>query len=760
MNTLTHNLIALITMLSLATAVTLSPPSSAHTRPVDPLAVPLTGRGDFFVINPAMFTSPGKVNTFIPLSDGRVLVAGRFVAIGGQATPRSLAILKSDGAVDPTFQVDARLQVGEVYDAALQEDGKIVIAGWFKILPDLLTHFLLRLNPDGSLDEAFVNYDISSHVFAVLIDGNKIVIGGNFTQPTPRIARLSLDGTADSTFSGVGSGADGAVRDIARQSNGKYIIVGEFSSFNGTSQVGVARLNANGSLDASFVPGGFRPSQRVAVLNDNSVVVGGEDRCGNNLFKWYAADGSPKPTPADPVNPNWFESITALLPLPDGGFLIGGWYSFLCINGSPTEHRGQVWRYAADGTYRTMTEFGNESDILGLALRSDGKVIVGGQGVPETSSQVGIFDGLALLDLANDGVEKVGAFRPLVGDEANIYSLSRYTDGRLLVAGNFSHVNGSPRFGLARLLASGGLDTDFHPFADKPGGYSYAALALPDGRAVAGFGWNNLYLIGENGSLTDLSAINNYDRVSALALQSDGKVLVGGSKVRRLKADFSGTDLDFTNGDVSGWVYALAVQGDKIYVAGDFSKYNTVDVAGLVRLNSDGSIDGGFNPPTFLTDVSDRGQLYSVTPLLNGNVLVGGSFHTAGGEARSGLVRLTNTGESDPGFTSPTTFRTVKSICVQGDGSIWAGGVESAFPREPLISHFNTNGQIADTSFPGFYQSAHHRDGTVDVVLCDTNEGLRWVGGRFSLINGQPFYGLARYVPLRGRVFLPLALRQ
>jgi uncharacterized Zn-binding protein involved in type VI secretion len=119
MNTRTHTLIFSITILSLATAVTLSPPSSAHTRPVDPPTVPLTGTGDFFVINPAMFTSPGKVNAFIPLSDGRVLVAGKFVAIGGQATPRSLAILKSDGAVDPTFQVDARLQVGEVYDAAL-----------------------------------------------------------------------------------------------------------------------------------------------------------------------------------------------------------------------------------------------------------------------------------------------------------------------------------------------------------------------------------------------------------------------------------------------------------------------------------------------------------------------------------------------------------------------------------------------------------------------------------------------------------------
>jgi uncharacterized delta-60 repeat protein len=706
MNTRTHTLIFSITILSLATAMTLSIPLSVYTRPVDPLAEPMTGEGVFFVANPAMFTLPGKVNTLIPLSDGRMLVAGSFISIGQQAAPRSLTIIKSDGSVDSTFQVDAQLQVSEVYDAVLQGEGKIVISGLFY---NPYASYLLRLNADGSLDETFQTYDVNSQVFAILVDGEKIVIGGNFTRPTPRIARLNQAGTADTTFSGVISGPDGSVRDIARQSNGKYIVVGEFSSFNGTIQAGIARLHLNGALDTTFVPGGFRSSKRVAVLNDNSVVVGGEDRCGNTLFKWYAADGSSRPTPTDPTNPNRFQSITALLPLPDGGFLIGGWYSSLCINGNPTEHRGQVWRYAADGTYRTMTEFGNESDILALALRSDGRVIVGGQGVPRTSSQVGIFDGLALLDLANDGLEKVSTFRPLVGDEANIYSLSRYADGRLLVAGNFSHVNNSPRFGLARLLSNGELDPDFHPFADRPGGYSAAVLALPDGRAVAGFEQDNLFLIAGNGSLTDLSAINGYDRVSVLALQSDGKVLVGsdsGLDVKRLRVDFSGTDTTFTGGDAYGTIYALAVQEGKIYVAGNFGLYNGVNVSNLVRLNSDGSVDTTFNSPIFSTDGFTNGTLYNVLPLANGSVLIGGNFQTVGNVSRPALVRLTNSGAVDPGFTSPTAFQAIHAICVQENGSIWTGGIENTFFRHPLLSHFSVHGQMMDTLFPGQYQSA------------------------------------------------------
>lgn len=712
--------------------------------------------GGTFSSSPATFTTPGKVNALIPLNDGRMLVGGSLVTIAGQATPRSLAIIKNDGSLDATFQVDPGLQVVKVNAAAVQGDGKIIISGWFRKPPAPSSYSLLRLYPNGTVDDTFQPNTINGQVFAVLVDGLKILVGGDFTSPTPRIARLDLNGTADSTFNGVGSGPDSTVRSMARQSSGKYILAGEFESFNGTSQAGVARLNTNGSLDTLFAPGGFMASQRLAVLNDDSVVVGGENICGDGLFAWFTAGGALKPSLSP--EPDLFQSITAFLPLPDGGFLIGGWYSSSCINESPTQHEGQVWRYAADGSYRTMTTFGNESDVLALALRSDGKVMLGGQGRPATSDQVGLFDGLALLDLSNDGLEKVGAFHLVVGDEAEIYSLSRYPDSKLLVAGNFSHVNGSPHFGLARLLANGALDTSFHPFADQPGGWSYAALALSDGRAMAGFRDSGLYLIGAAGGLVDLSAFNNYDRVSALAIQGD-RVLVGsnfGLGVRRLKADFSGADTTFTAGDAYGAVHTLAVQDNKIFVAGDFSTYNTEAVPGLVRLDSNGGIDSSFSPPVFMDDIASSGALYSVTPLSNGNVLVGGYFNTVGGAQHPGLVRLTGTGALDAGFTSPTGFHTIKTVCVQSNGSIWAGGIENSYYRNPLVSHLSENG-LVDATFQSAYQGAHDA-GVVNAVLCDTG-GLSWAGGRFSLSNGRPFYGLARCFPLVGQAFLPVTLR-
>jgi uncharacterized delta-60 repeat protein len=726
----------------------------ANPQPVTAQAsdLPQAGAG-LAAITPAIFTTPGKVNTLLPLSDGSVLAGGQFVAIGTQAASHSLARLKSNGTLDTSFQADASLKVTEIYAAALQSDGKIIIAGMFNVLPDPFTYFLLRLTADGSIDDTFNASPITfnNKVLSVLVDGTKIVVGGNFTIPTSYVARLMSDGTVDATFNGLGSIPSSTVRDIARQSSGKYIIVGDF---------GVARLNSNGARDAAFVPDGFRPSTQVAVLSDDSVLVGGENVCADgDLFRWYTAEGAIKSVSGS--DPNLLEAVTAFLPLPDGGFLIGGWYSYACFSTSPFEHQAQIWRYAADGSYRTMTSFGDASDVFAMALRSDGNVIAGGQGRPETAAEVGLFDGLALLDLSNEGLEKVTAFHPVVGDDAEIYDLSTYADGRLLVAGDFSHVNGVPSYGLARLFANGTLDPDFMPFADLPGGWSLAALALPDGRAVAGFADQWLYLIDSDGSLTDLSAFNNYDRVSVLAYQSDGKVLVGsnwGYGVRRLKADFSGADPGFTGGDAYGAVNDLAVVETQIYVAGDFSKYDNVDFPGLVRLNNDGSIDGSFIPPIFQDDVGNPGTLYQVVPLAGGGVLVGGYFYQVSSAVHPALVRLGSNGALDTTFVSPTDYRTVQSICVQSnDGSIWAGGKAEDYFLSPLVRHFDANGGI-DSTFQSEYQAAHLNDGAVNSILCSAS-GLKWTAGRFSLIDDRSFFSLSKYFTFTDQLFLPSVTR-
>jgi hypothetical protein len=146
-----------------------------------------------------------------------------------------------------------------------------------------------------------------------------------------------------------------------------------------------------------------------------------------------------------------------------------------------------------------------------------------------------------------------------------------------------------------------------------------------------------------------------------------------------------------------------------------------------------------------------------VTPLAGGNVLVGGDFTTAGGAEHPAFVRLSGSGALDAAFTSPADVHTVKSACVQGDdGSIWIGGSDSSYFRNPLATHFDENGLFDPTSQRA-YQAAH-AEGAVNVVLCAT-DGLSWGGGRFSTVDGRPFYGLAKYLSLDQQIFLPLILR-
>src|SRR6185369_14420460 len=115
---------------------------------------------------------------------------------------------------------------------------------------------IARLNSDGTLDSSFlvpgsgVNGDVGS--LALQADG-KTVIGGVFTSVngTTRngIARLNSDGTLDTSFLAAGSGTNSSVLAIAVQSDGKIVIGGFFTSVNGTTRNGAARLNVDGTLD-------------------------------------------------------------------------------------------------------------------------------------------------------------------------------------------------------------------------------------------------------------------------------------------------------------------------------------------------------------------------------------------------------------------------------------------------------------------------------------------------------------------------------
>jgi len=135
---------------------------------------------------------------------------------------------------------------------------------------------IARLNANGSLDATFnpgAGADNTVYKVAVQPDG-KILLAGAFANARSaarsRIARLNADGTLDTTFN-PGTGANNTIWSVAIQSDGRIIVSGAFSTFNGAPRVRLARLNADGSLDNSFNVGSGMNARAnvILVLPDN-----------------------------------------------------------------------------------------------------------------------------------------------------------------------------------------------------------------------------------------------------------------------------------------------------------------------------------------------------------------------------------------------------------------------------------------------------------------------------------------------------------
>lgn len=155
------------------------------------------------------------------------------------------------GDLDLSFDAGSGVN-GAINDLVVQPDGKVIVVGNFTTVKDLMRVGIARLNNDGSGDETF-NPPLAALAWTAALQADgKTLIG------SAGIFRLNLDGTSDTTFTTTMSYIDPtfgpAVSAIAVQPDGKILIGGIFDDVNGASRQGVARLNANGSVDNTFAP--------------------------------------------------------------------------------------------------------------------------------------------------------------------------------------------------------------------------------------------------------------------------------------------------------------------------------------------------------------------------------------------------------------------------------------------------------------------------------------------------------------------------
>ncbi len=358
------------------------------------------------------------------------------------------------GSLDATFTQTGTGLNNSVRSLVVQADGKIIVGGDFTTYNGTTRNRIARLNADGSLDGGFVPPGATLNELvldlAVQSDG-KIVLGGNFNAfGRERIARLNTDGSLDATFTQTGSGLNNQTNALAVQSDGKIVVGGLITAYNGTARGRVARLNADGSLDATFVPTGTGLNNDVAdivVQSDGKILVGGDFTAYNGTTRNYIvrlnADGSLDASFA-PTGTGLNNVVRALVVQPDGKILVGG--GFTDYNGTT---RNRVTRLNADGTLDASfapTGTGLNSTVLALSVQADGKILVGGAFTDyngTTRNRVTRLNADGTLD---------ASFAPTgTGLNNTVVALSVQADGKILVGGGFTDYNGTTRIRAARL---------------------------------------------------------------------------------------------------------------------------------------------------------------------------------------------------------------------------------------------------------------------------------------------------------------------
>jgi uncharacterized delta-60 repeat protein len=220
----------------------------------------------------------GAVYALQAQPDGKLLVGGTFTSLGSQPE-NYIGRLNADGSVDTNFNVGAS---NIVYCMALQTNGQIIVGGNFTNVDGSVHNRIARLNPDGSLDSNFNstidNYYTQNPVYCLAIhpDG-KILVGGSFVLAEgglikPWLLRLNPDGTLDTTFNAV---PNNAVYSLSLQTDGKIIVAGAFTLVNGLANNYLARLNCDGTLDATFVASASSTVNSTTIEPDGKILVGG-----------------------------------------------------------------------------------------------------------------------------------------------------------------------------------------------------------------------------------------------------------------------------------------------------------------------------------------------------------------------------------------------------------------------------------------------------------------------------------------------------
>jgi uncharacterized delta-60 repeat protein len=376
---------------------------------------------------------------------------------------------------------------------ALQSDGKIVVAGTAQSVGRDFA--LARYNSNGTLDTSFSGYgkvttDFSGgtdggEAVALQSDGKIVVAGFGYQAGTDfdfALARYDSDGTLDTSFGSDGkvttdfSGRRDEARAMALQSDGKIVVAGWSNQVGSGDDFALARYNSDGSLDDGTAADST-PADSFGSLGKVTT-----DFSAYNDLAYAVALQS------------------------DGKIVVAGY------DGQPATDDFGLARYNSDGTLDTSfsgdgkvtADFSGASGrAWAVAMQSDGKIVVAGHvQSPGWDFALARYNSDGTLDNSLGGDGKVTT--DFSGSTDLAQSVALQSDGKIVVAGYGYQAGTGYDFALARYNSDGTLDTSFSG----------------DGKVTDDFSGGT-------------------DGAEAVALQSDGKIVVAGYAYQ------AGTDFDF-----------------------------------------------------------------------------------------------------------------------------------------------------------------------------------------------------------------------
>jgi uncharacterized delta-60 repeat protein len=335
--------------------------------------------------------SGGIVHSIVN-QNGSLLVGGEFTTVNGAGVPR-IARLNSDGTSDSSFN-PAPLD-GVVFSVVPVPDDSAYISGNFNTVAGNRSPNLARLSGNGSFDSAPTAIPQGRVTCIAFAPDGALYFGGQFLRvganSSPYLARLAANGAFDPSFRSSllsGFALEGGVDFITVQADGRMFVGGTFNTSRGSEQL--VRLNADGSLDASFSASGpILYCTAVVPLDDGQILLAGmATPSGDGFVRRLNSDGS---IDASFQAPSFNDYVRCLALDPAGRVIVGG--SFTQASNQPISH---LARLNADGSLDGTWTIGANGMVKAICPQAGGKLVIGG-----LFSEVGgqMHNGIARLNL-------------------------------------------------------------------------------------------------------------------------------------------------------------------------------------------------------------------------------------------------------------------------------------------------------------------------------------------------------------------------